>query len=93
MKKLFLLEKPHRKWEWHIRGEFLRKPALAPRTGASDLNIPKKMNRLIASPIMCGYFNDLSLLTDSLESTPEGNASLDEIIMATCMLTAMTTAT
>lgn len=32
------------------------------------------------------YFNDISLWTDSLESTPEGKARLEEIIRASCLV-------
>ncbi len=40
---------------------------------------------LIANSTESKYFNDLSLWTDSLESTPEGKAKLDEIIRANCL--------
>ena len=41
---------------------------------------------LLANSAQSKYFNDLSLWTDSLESTPEGKARLDEIIRATCLV-------
>ncbi len=40
---------------------------------------------LLASPSESKYFNDISLWSDSLSSTPEGKRQLNEIIMATCM--------
>lgn len=42
---------------------------------------------LLASSSESKYFNDLSLWTDSLKSTPEGKAKLQEIIMKACMVT------
>lgn len=41
---------------------------------------------LLANSAKSKYFNDLSLWTDSLESTPEGKAKLDDIIRATCLV-------
>lgn len=41
---------------------------------------------LLANSAQSKYFNDLSLWTDSLESTPEGKAKLEEIIRATCLV-------
>lgn len=42
---------------------------------------------LLANGELAKYFNDISLWTDSLESTPEGKAKLDEIIRANCLVT------
>ena len=41
---------------------------------------------LLANSAGSKYFNDISLWTDSLESTPEGKAKLDEIIRANCLV-------
>ena len=41
---------------------------------------------LLANSNGSKYFNDLSLWTDSLESTPEGKAKLNEIIRANCLV-------
>lgn len=40
---------------------------------------------LLANAKKAKYFNDLSLWTDSLKSTPEGKKQLQQIIMAACM--------
>lgn len=40
---------------------------------------------LLANAKEAKYFNDLSLWTDSLKSTPEGKKQLQQIIMAACM--------
>lgn len=40
---------------------------------------------LLANPRGAKYFNDLSLWSDSLSSTPEGKKQLNQIIMAACM--------
>ena len=40
---------------------------------------------LLANTREAKYFNDLSLWTDSLKSTPEGKDQLRQIIMASCM--------
>lgn len=42
---------------------------------------------LLANAQEAKYFNDLSLWSDSLGSTPEGKKQLSEIIMAACMST------
>lgn len=39
---------------------------------------------LLANAVESKYFNDISLWTDSLSSTPEGKTKLDEIIKASC---------
>ncbi len=41
---------------------------------------------LLANSAESKYFNDISLWTDSLESTPEGKAKYDEIIRANCLV-------
>lgn len=41
---------------------------------------------LLANGKIAKYFNDISLWTDSLESTPEGKAKLNDIIRATCLV-------
>lgn len=41
---------------------------------------------LLANSAGSKYFNDISLWTDSLESTPKGKAKLDEIIRANCLV-------
>ncbi len=41
---------------------------------------------LLANSKEAKYFNDLSLWTDSLKSTPEGKKQLQQIIMAACMV-------
>lgn len=41
---------------------------------------------LLANATKSKYFNDISLWTDSLNSTPEGKAKLDEIIRANCLV-------
>lgn len=41
---------------------------------------------LLANSAESKYFNELSLWTDSLESTPNGSAKLDEIIRASCLV-------
>lgn len=41
---------------------------------------------LLANSAGSKYFNDISLWTDSLESTPEGKAKLDDIIRANCLV-------
>lgn len=49
----------------------------------------KKVKRnmtLLANSTKSKYFNDISLWTDSLSSTPEGTAKLDEIIRANCLV-------
>lgn len=43
---------------------------------------------LLANATESKYFNDISLWTDSLSSTPEGKTKLNEIIKATCLVTA-----
>lgn len=40
---------------------------------------------LLANAQEAKYFNDISLWTDSLKSTPEGKEKWQQIIMATCM--------
>lgn len=40
---------------------------------------------LLANAAESKYFNDISLWTDSLSSTPEGKTKLDEIIKASCL--------
>ncbi len=40
---------------------------------------------LLAGPEESKYFNDLSLWSDSMSSTPEGKKELQQIIMAACM--------
>lgn len=40
---------------------------------------------LLANNNESKYFNDLSLWSDSLSSTPDGKAQLQQIIMAACM--------
>lgn len=44
-----------------------------------------KQMTLLAAATESKYFNEISLWTDSLESTPEGAAQLEEIIRASCM--------
>lgn len=61
-----------------VRYEYTR-PSLS---GGSYTN---KMT-LLANSAGSKYFNDISLWTDSLESTPEGKAKLDEIIRANCLV-------
>ena len=46
----------------------------------------KKDMTLLANSSKSKYFNDISLWTDSLSSTPEGKAKLDEIIRANCLV-------
>jgi len=41
---------------------------------------------LLANASKSKYFNEISLWTDSLSSTPEGTAKLDEIIRANCLV-------
>lgn len=41
---------------------------------------------LLANTVGSKYFNDISLWTDSLNSTPEGAAKLNEIIRASCLV-------
>lgn len=41
---------------------------------------------LLANSTESKFFNDISLWTDSLESTPEGKAKYDEIIRANCLV-------
>ena len=41
---------------------------------------------LLANSVNSKYFNDISLWTDSLASTPEGKAKYDEIIRANCLV-------
>lgn len=42
---------------------------------------------LLANSSKSKYFNDLSLWTDSLNSTPEGSVKLNEILRASCLVT------
>lgn len=46
----------------------------------------KRNMTLLANSSKSKYFNDISLWTDSLSSTPEGKAKLDEIIRANCLV-------
>ena len=46
----------------------------------------KRNMTLLANAAKSKYFNDISLWTDSLSSTPEGKAKLDEIIRANCLV-------
>ena len=46
----------------------------------------KRDMTLLANASKSKYFNDISLWTDSLSSTPEGKAKLDEIIRANCLV-------
>ena len=54
------------------------------RPSLSGSSYKDKMT-LLANSAGSKYFNDISLWTDSLESTPEGKAKLDEIIRANCL--------
>lgn len=47
--------------------------------------VQKSNMTLLANPGQAKYFNDISLWTDSLSSTPEGKKQWQEIIMAACM--------
>ncbi len=46
----------------------------------------KRDMTLLANASKSKYFNSISLWTDSLSSTPEGKAKLDEIIRANCLV-------
>lgn len=46
----------------------------------------KRNMTLLANSSKSKYFNDISLWTDSLSSSPEGKAKLDEIIRANCLV-------
>jgi GLPGLI family protein len=46
----------------------------------------KKNMTLLANASKSKYFNEISLWTDSLNSTPVGKAKLDEIIRANCLV-------
>lgn len=61
-----------------VRYEYTR-PSLS---GSSH----KDKMTLLANSAGSKYFNDISLWTDSLESTPDGKAKLDEIIRANCLV-------
>ncbi len=50
----------------------------------TDTVVSRQMS-LLAGPEGSKYFNDLSLWSDSLSSTPEGKKQLQQIIMAACM--------
>jgi GLPGLI family protein len=54
--------------------------------GMEGKGIKQKMT-LLANASKSKYFNEISLWTDSLNSTPEGKAQLDEIIRANCLVT------
>ena len=55
------------------------------RPSLSGSSYKAKMT-LLANSAGSKYFNDISLWTDSLESTPEGKAKLDGIIRANCLV-------
>lgn len=54
------------------------------RNWESDTLATRRMS-LLANSRQTKYFNDLSLWSDSLSSTPEGSRQLKQIIMAACM--------
>lgn len=56
------------------------------RTPGFERKEVKRNMTLLANSTKSKYFNDISLWTDSLSSTPEGKAKLDEIIRANCLV-------
>lgn len=55
------------------------------KSWVTDNTVARSRMTLLANAQEAKYFNDISLWSDSLSSTPEGKKQLQQIIMAACM--------